>query len=1223
MTDPTMHDDLNAEMVLTELAQCQQPFLIGVRHHSAAMAKVIPALLDQFSPDVILLELPPEFAPWLSWLAHTETRAPVALSGCDASGQHLSFYPLADFSPELATIRWAAQHSVPIEPIDLPISDRTYERSHRSVAPRGLLARLMQKTESTDSGHLWERLVESAAAGCDAESIRRAGLMFGWATRWNDGDPSDYDLARESFMRSRIAAFQNRKAVAIVGAYHAAALLPNPLLWHEPVALQNTNDNTTRTHVLSPRDSETIDYVTAMIPYSFQQLDERSGYPAGIRDPLWHQMLIEASTLTECDDAIARIIVSVCRELRKAGHPMNAADGMEVLRMTRDLARLRGLAVAGRGELIEALQTCLTRGQLFGLGRAVADAMQSVLVGSRFGTVPETLPRCGLAPHLESIFKQLRLPGPESLGEEKRMRLDPLRSALDRARVVVFEQLNVCQIPYATRANDGSVGDRESLTSVWDVQWQHATHAMIALAGTRGVTLKQAAEGTLRSQGLKKDVSEWECTQLSQLLTVANCGFADLLKKGLGWLFGAFSTSASLAQLLRAMDLLDRIRSGHIPALPSPLDDFLPEFCQPFVSEMDLNVWPLLQSAISRVSGLSGSDDQADVSALLDLVLWFEQQTELPGDGNSSAMCSPAASNTSGPITLASGRLLYHMQQFSEEGSPLMQGASLSCRLLIDAVSIEDFQRLTSSWLENAVNEELRHDLIRRLRGSLAVISPRLHSDPICLDGMEERIDAWSDTEFFDRLPAMRGGFDVLPPTLRKLLLQQIQRRLPATASSAQRTQVDPLIQKLLFEADQAARLAVDEVFPDFNWTDDFTILSGERHGVRPPCGIMSLSSAATEQPSKSLPRHLSLVDRWRLVLGVRDQSMSSSARRAARALDELYGRGSGEGSRAGLGGPGGGAGDEAPWPNTRVWADELGELFGERVREEVLGSAVEKGRAAALSVMNEDSVRPSIELLQTVLSMKGSLPDGQTEKLRRIARRITEELAKELATKMAPALTGLSTPRPTRRPNRRLDLRRTVLANLKTARADQEGVMRLNPEQFYFRTPAHRTMDWHLIFVVDVSGSMEPSVIYSALTAAIFSALPALSVSFLAFSTEVIDFTNHVEDPLAMLMEVQVGGGTYIWKGLMAARERLKVPARTIMLLVTDFEEGGSVGAVLREVQAIVDTGAKALGLAALSDDGKPRYHTGIAAQVAACGMPVAALSPLELARWVGEQIR
>ncbi|MDB5335181.1 MAG: hypothetical protein JWN70_800, partial [Planctomycetaceae bacterium] len=69
--------------------------------------------------------------------------------------------------------------------------------------------------------------------------------------------------------------------------------------------------------------------------------------------------------------------------------------------------------------------------------------------------------------------------------------------------------------------------------------------------------------------------------------------------------------------------------------------------------------------------------------------------------------------------------------------------------------------------------------------------------------------------------------------------------------------------------------------------------------------------------------------------------------------------------------------------------------------------------------------------------------------------------------------------------------------------------------------------------------------------------------------------------------------------------------------------EECGPIGALLAEVQAIVDAGATALGLAALSDDGKPRYNTGIAASVASCGMPVAALSPTELARWVGEQIR
>jgi hypothetical protein len=44
---------------------------------------------------------------------------------------------------------------------------------------------------------------------------------------------------------------------------------------------------------------------------------------------------------------------------------------------------------------------------------------------------------------------------------------------------------------------------------------------------------------------------------------------------------------------------------------------------------------------------------------------------------------------------------------------------------------------------------------------------------------------------------------------------------------------------------------------------------------------------------------------------------------------------------------------------------------------------------------------------------------------------------------------------------------------------------------------------------------------------------------------------------------------------------------------------------------------------MAALDAHGQPRYHAGIAAQVARAGMPVAALSPQHVARWVAEQLR
>jgi hypothetical protein len=91
---------------------------------------------------------------------------------------------------------------------------------------------------------------------------------------------------------------------------------------------------------------------------------------------------------------------------------------------------------------------------------------------------------------------------------------------------------------------------------------------------------------------------------------------------------------------------------------------------------------------------------------------------------------------------------------------------------------------------------------------------------------------------------------------------------------------------------------------------------------------------------------------------------------------------------------------------------------------------------------------------------------------------------------------------------------------------------------------------------------------------------------------------------------------------GLRAAREAIKNPSRTLVVLVTDFEEGVSVPEMLAEIRMLADSGAKLLGLAALDDDARPRYHTGNAAAVASAGMSVAAVSPERLAQWVGDQI-
>ncbi|MCA9063566.1 MAG: VWA domain-containing protein [Planctomycetaceae bacterium] len=1179
-------EDLHAQGVLNELAACQQPLLIGIRHHSAAMSRVVPELLDRFAPEVLLLELPPEFTEWLPWLVHPDTQTPIALSGCRHSVDDLFFYPFADFSPELVAVRWALQRQIPIELFDLPIASRSDARPRSHRPSRGLLQRLMERTESDDTGKLWDRLVETRAPASTAEQVRKAALLFGWAVRWNDAAPTEYDCRREQYMRSRIAAIGDQRCAAIIGAYHAAALLPEPRLWAPAEA--TTPDSSS----LSPTE-----IATALIPYSFEQLDERSGYPAGIRDPVWYQKMVEAADASEVDLAVVDVVVSVCREVRQQGHPMNAADAQEVVRVVRDLARVRALPSPGRQEVMEAFQHCLTQGQLYGAGRVVAQAMQTVLVGRKSGRLPQAMPRCGLSTHLDQILRTLRLPT-DSFTEtdqrsgsqkmSKRMRLDPLRSALDRAREVVFQQLNLLRIPYATPAADGSARDRQSLTTVWDVEWTSATAAMISLSAARGATLKQAAHGLLE-QSFRQPEADWGCEQLAAVRAAAECGLNELVLRGLRWIGGSFAGSARLGALAEAMHLVDQLASAHIPGLPSEGDLFLPEFCQPFSIPGGLNTAALLESAIARLFGLMGSREPADVAAILDLLVWFQQQHNV--------------------LTVDAGRLLWTLRQLSDQGSSLMQGAGLGGLLLLGQLTVDEFLQRTGGWLDSAGDSESRQSLAFRLHGLLQTASPVLTAEIELLNGIGSRLDDLSDDEFLSRLPALRKGFAVLSPATRTGLYQQISRFLPDEARRLFGT-VSPEEQELLFAADRAARQAVAELLPDLELT------------TAPLRGNDIVESVnRPRERAGDVTRQLSMRERWHLILGLTSQTMSSLGRRAAKALDEMYGSQSGEGSRGSLSGQG--AGQEAPYVGVREWADDLESLFGTDIREEVLGEAAEAGRSAALSLLDEQSVRPSVELLQQVLSLKGALAESQLARLRRIARRITEDLAKELATRLAPSLSGLSTPRPTRRRSRRLDLHRTIRTNLHTVRRTDSGKLQLQPETLFFRTPARRSLDWHVIYVVDVSASMEESVIYSAMTAAVFSALPALSVSFLAFSTSVIDLTEHIDDPLALLLEVQVGGGTSLALGLRAARERIRVPNRTIVLLVTDFEEGFSLGNVLAEVRALTDTGARALGLAALSDDGKPRYNTGIAAQVVSCGMPVAALSPEHLARWVGDQIR
>ncbi|WP_457034390.1 DUF5682 family protein, partial [Kitasatospora sp. P5_F3] len=447
---------------LAQLTDPAGPYLIGVRHHSPALAAVVPALLAAADPQVLCIELPADFQRWLPHLADPGTKAPVALAGADADGR-LGFYPFADFSPELAAIRWARAHGVEVLCCDLPMGAPGWaaDASSGSAGPARYADGLTATGTGRDGDDLWDRSVEVRAPGSTPEAVRRAALAVGWALRRDTaerGGVPAQDLAREAHMRRVIAraGAGGRRVAVLVGAFHGPALTVPALTAPQEDGPEAEADGAV---------------TTSLVPYTFGLLDSRSGYPAGIRDPRWQQAVLEAGGDPDLvQAAAARAITDVCRELRAAGHPAGTGEAAETLRLAGDLARLRALPAPGRGELLEAVTTVLGQGEPLGRGRALARALETVLVGTERGRTAPGTPRSGLGPSVEAGLAELRLPAPED-PDSRELRLDPLRSPLDRRRETLLQRLEVCGVGYGEPVQVAGTGDASALTTRWRVCW--------------------------------------------------------------------------------------------------------------------------------------------------------------------------------------------------------------------------------------------------------------------------------------------------------------------------------------------------------------------------------------------------------------------------------------------------------------------------------------------------------------------------------------------------------------------------------------------------------------------------------------------------------------------------------------------------------------------------------------------------------------------------------
>ena len=266
------------------------------------------------------------------------------------------------------------------------------------------------------------------------------------------------------------------------------------------------------------------------------------------------------------------------------------------------------------------------------------------------------------------------------------------------------------------------------------------------------------------------------------------------------------------------------------------------------------------------------------------------------------------------------------------------------------------------------------------------------------------------------------------------------------------------------------------------------------------------------------------------------------------------------------------------------------------------------------------DSIRTSPELGAALLRIKGTISPALADGLRMLIARIVTDILQRLRRPMTTALTG-ARQRHRRSPHasaRNFDWRRTIAANL--GHADpQTGRLLVEEVRFMSRQRRHNVA-WDIIIVVDQSASMSSSLLHSAVMASILAALPGMSVRLILFDTSVVDVSHLVHDPVEILMTSQLGGGTDIANAVGYAAAQVTQPTRTVLALVSDFEEGGSVSSLVTRVRGLADSGVTMLGLASLTDDGAPWFDRTVADKLAAVGMRIAAMTPDRFADWLAE---
>lgn len=298
--------------------------------------------------------------------------------------------------------------------------------------------------------------------------------------------------------------------------------------------------------------------------------------------------------------------------------------------------------------------------------------------------------------------------------------------------------------------------------------------------------------------------------------------------------------------------------------------------------------------------------------------------------------------------------------------------------------------------------------------------------------------------------------------------------------------------------------------------------------------------------------------------------------------------------------------------PVTPKWFGEIKSLFPQNVVRIIQRDALDRfGIKKLLSQPSFlDSVEPDASMVATILTVKDALPPEALSATRALIKKLARRIEHKLKFKLISKIGGVKDLQKTiKNPkHQQIDWHLTIRQNLKHY---QPNLGTIIPHQIIGR-PNRKNQAKKLILLVDQSASMSESFVYAGILGSIMSSISSIDTRLVIFDTEVVDLSDHLADPVELLMQAQLGGGTNIGKALGYASQLVgNKPKETFIVLITDLFEGGPLSLLMDQVHLLLNQEVNIITLLALDDQGKPTYDKEVSKLFCSLGIPSFACSP------------